>query len=173
MPSIGRPRVYLSYTWRTKGMNARALKLAERLRKAGIDSRIDFFYAKSLHGFTPPDTLPGRDAWDAWQEEQVREAGSVLMICTPEYVASDPDTGAWRDMNYMQKDLKSGRAELRKFIPVGFGSYATNSPFIPAFIKGATYYDLTTGDLSGFGFDDLVRRLKQSWSKRAQPPRRR
>jgi hypothetical protein len=82
------------------------------------------------------------------------------MICTPEYVASDPDTGAWRDMNYMQKDLKSGRAELRKFIPVGFGSYATNSPLIPAFIKGATYYDLTAGDLSGFGFDDLVRRLK-------------
>lgn len=172
-PEVRRPRAYLSYTWRTKGMKARALKLAERLWEAGIDVRIDFFYSKSLHGFTPPDPLPGRDSWDAWQEQQIRDAESVLVICTSEYLDSPPETGAWRDMDYMRKNLDSGRAEMRKFIPIGFGSYGAVRPVIPDFMKGANYYDLTTNKLGGFGFDDLVRRLKAELAKGsagAQPP---
>jgi len=164
-----KPRVYLSYTWRTKGMKARALKLAERLLRAGIDVRIDFFYAKSQHGFSPPDPLPNRDSWDAWQEEQVRDSEFVLVICTPEYLASNPNTGAWRDMDYMQTELQSGRAEGRKFIPVGFGSYQNVGPLIPAFMQGATYYDLTAKTLGGFGFDDLVRRLKAAPAQAGVP----
>src|SRR5262245_51694145 len=65
-PRVGKPRVYVSYTWRTKGLRSRALRFAEKLRKAGIDARID--------GFTAPDPLPDRDSWAEWQEEQVRDA---------------------------------------------------------------------------------------------------
>lgn len=154
------PRVYISYTWRTKGLKRRALKLAEKLHKAGIDTRHDLFYAKSLHGFTPPDPLAGRDSWEAWQEEQIRDADWVLVVCTPEYFGSPPSSGAWRDLDFMQEDLTSGRAKARKFIPVGFGSYENIKSFVPAFIKGANYYDLSARAVDGFGLEDLIRRLK-------------
>jgi hypothetical protein len=153
-------------------MKARALKLAERLFKAGIDVRIDYFYGKCLHGFTPPDPLPDRDSWDAWQEEQVREADFVLVICTPEYVASPPTKGAGRDMKYIQDDMKSGRAEMRKFIPVGFDSHEAIAHLIPPFIRGANYYDLTAKGLEGIGFADLVRRLKTELAKGTAVARR-
>ena len=166
------PRVYISYTWRTEGLKRRALKLAERLHKAGIDTRIDLFYAKSLHGFTPPDPLPDRDSWEAWQEEQIRDADCVLVICTPQYVESPISTGAWRDMNFMRQDLESGRAGHRKFIPVGFGTHKANAPFIPAFIKGATYYDLIMSASSGFGFEDVLRRLKTEFGQEISGARR-
>ncbi|MBS0261394.1 MAG: toll/interleukin-1 receptor domain-containing protein [Planctomycetes bacterium] len=162
-PSVGRPRIYISYTWRTKGLKPRALKLAEKLRDAGIDARIDLFYAKSLYGFTPPDPVPGRDSWEVWQEEQVEAADCVLLICTPEYFDSPPETGASRDLQFMQSDLESGRAKPRKFIPVGFGSHKKILPYIPAFVDGATYYDLNSGASDGFTLDDLVRRLKSEF----------
>lgn len=155
-----KPRIYISYTWHTRGLKQRALRLAEKLWGVGIDVRIDLFHAKSLHGFVPPDSLLGKDSWEVWQDEQIRDADCVLVICTREYFESPPSSGAWRDMDFMQRVLKSNHAKIHKFIPIGFESYETNTPFIPAFIKGTTYYNLKVGACGGFGFDDLVRRLK-------------
>ncbi|MGH8605488.1 MAG: SEFIR domain-containing protein, partial [Gammaproteobacteria bacterium] len=67
----------------------------------------------------------------------------------------------------MKKDLELGSVTLRKFIPAGFGAYEVNSQFIPSFIHGATYYDLTPGTSTGFGFEDLVRRFRTEF-----PPNR-
>lgn len=165
-----KPRVYLSYSWRTNGMKSRAFDLAERLRAAGIDARLDLYYAESHHGFLPPRKHAGDDRpqWMIWQEEQVVDADRVLLLCTPEYFESvefpdDPDgkhTGAWCDVHFMKKNLSSGRVGDEKFIPAGFGSYEQNARYVPRFIEGATYYDLTARSREGFGFDDLVRRLR-------------
>jgi tetratricopeptide (TPR) repeat protein len=62
----------------------------------------------------------------------------------------------------MKQDVDSG-AELRKFIPIGYGDFEVNRTFIPAFIRGATYYDLTAATISGFGFEDLVRRFQNEF----------
>jgi pimeloyl-ACP methyl ester carboxylesterase len=160
---IGRPRVYLSYTLRTKDLRDRVFGLAERLRRNGIDSRMDLFYARSLHGFTPPDPVPQQDSWALWQEEQVQQADRVLILCSKEFNESPDGSGAWFDVELMKRDVESG-AELRKFIPVGFGDYESNRLFIPSFIFGATYYDLTPGPIAGFGFEDLLRRFRTEFS---------
>jgi len=156
---LSRPRVYLSYTWRTEGLKERALALADRLREEGIDSRLDLYFAKSLHGFTPPDPIPNGDSWEAWQKAEIAHADRVLVICSEEYAESPRGSGAWRDVAFMKQDLATG-APLRKFIPAGFGGYQVNGQFVPHFIHGATYYDLTPGVTAGFGFDDLVRRFR-------------
>jgi hypothetical protein len=157
---VSRPRVYLSYTLRTQGLREKVFELAEKLRENGVDSRMDLYSAKSLHGFTPPDPLPNRDSWEAWQEDEIRNADCVLMVCSREYIESPENSGAWRDVNFMKKNLESEGVALRKFIPVGFGAYEVNLQFIPSFICGATYYDLTPGTSTGFGFEDLVRRFQ-------------
>jgi len=156
---VSRPRVYLSYTLRTPGLRERVFELAEQLRASGVDSRIDLYYAKSLHGFTPPDPVPNQDSWAAWQVSQVRHADRVLVLCSKEFNESPEGSGAWFDVELMKQDVESG-AELRKFIPVGYGDFDVNRAFIPAFIRGATYYDLTAATISGFGFEDLVRRFR-------------
>lgn len=169
---VGRPRVYLSYTLRTPGLRERVFELAEQLRASGVDSRIDLYYAKSLHGFTPPDPVPNQDSWAAWQVEQVRDADRVLILCSKEFNESPNGSGAWFDVELMKQDVESG-AELRKFIPVGYGDFEVNRTFIPAFIRGATYYDLTAATISGFGFEDLVRRFRTEFpvaDKSEAPP---
>jgi hypothetical protein len=53
---------------------------------------------------------------------------------------------AWWDWHFMIQDIESGRAERQKFIPVGFGPYSSISQYVPPFIKGATYYNLTLSE---------------------------
>lgn len=79
-PAIGKPRVYISYSSYTLGLGCKAKSLAEKLRKEGIDSRIDLYYGQSLHGVTPPPPVPERDAWDHWQEQQVKLADRIIVL---------------------------------------------------------------------------------------------
>jgi len=50
-------------------------------------------------------------------------------------------------------------ANLEKFIPVGFGSYSSGN--VPAFVRGATYYDLE----SPSGFEALCRGIRSTYQK--------
>ena len=88
----------------------------------------------------------------------------MLLICTKEYFESPRSAGAWRDMNFMQQVLQSDNTKRRRFIPVGFVTHHAVEPFIPQFIRGANYYNLATTAQTGFGFTDLVRRLKSEFA---------
>jgi TIR domain-containing protein len=194
-----KPKVYISYTW-LNGMNSdgepirvpdeRAFKLAERLREAGFDPRLDMYFKDNHYGFAPPQHRRGdsRDPWIIWAEEQIRDADCVLLLCTPEYVASDPNLGecpgAWCDWHLMDDNLKFNEkglpemfherkpalwwdwhciakdldAKPEKFIPVGFGPYRSQN--IPAFVR-ATYYNLeSTSD-----FEGLRRRIRSEYQR--------
>jgi nucleoside phosphorylase len=142
--------------------------LADKLRANGIDSRIDLYYGKSLHGFTPPPPLPDRDAWDSWQEEQINLADRVIVFCTQEYASSPPESGVGRDLRYMQSLLRNSQDASKKLIPVGLGSFEDHRSFIPSFIEGATYYDLGSPQKGIFGLDDLIRRLKTEFPSEAE-----
>jgi nucleoside phosphorylase len=159
---IDRPRVYISYSWRHHKTKKKALWLADKLRENGIDSRIDLYYGKSLHGFTPPEPSPqpDREDWDYWQEEQIKTADRVIILCTREYASSGPESGVARDVRYINAEVERVADGKRKVIPVGVGSYEENQPFIPGFLKGATYYDIGTRQKGVFGLDDLIRRLQ-------------
>lgn len=193
------PKVFISYTWiddkditgaRVRVPDKRALDLAERLRSAGFDSRLDVYFKDSHYGFTPPQRVPsdGRDPWIIWAEQQIRDADCVLLMCTPEYTASDPNLGEcpgqwcdwhyldeklkfekrvpflWWDWHFIAKDLESQTAEPQKFIPVGFGPY--NPRHIPGFVRGATYCNID----SPSDFDGLFRRIRSEY--RRKHPRR-
>jgi hypothetical protein len=64
MKTVAKPKVFISYTWRSddpsnpKDAEARGLKLADRLRVAGLDCRIDKYFLYSLHGFLKPQRRP-------------------------------------------------------------------------------------------------------------------
>jgi hypothetical protein len=200
MNDHAKPTVYISYTWLSEQdeegkwvrvPDKRAFALAERLREAGFDSRLDVYFHGSYYGFTPPQRRPGdrRDPWIIWAEEQIRDADCVLMLCTPEYVASDPHSGEcpgeWCNWHLLDDKLKfnekgwpamSGEkrpalwwdwhciakdvdAKPEKFIPVEFGPY--NSQNVPAFVRGATSYNLNSTN----EFEGLRRRIRGEHQK--------
>lgn len=163
MKATAKARVFISYKWdlpwKKQGMKEPVLQLAERLRTAGLDSRVDQFYEKNLHAFETPDD------WKLWAKDQIREADSVLLVCSPGY-AEAGRLSSW-DVTCMKEDLNSGRVELRKFIPIGFGPFEENSRYAPDSVlgniyAGPLYYDL---DCEG-GFEALVRRIKGDFRKR-------
>jgi hypothetical protein len=194
MSASSKPVVYISYAW-LDGTAAdgslipvadeRAEKLADRLREAGFDSRLDKYFHESRHGFAPPQRRAGdtRKPWWRWAEEQITESHCVLMLCTPEYAMSDPDRGrcpgAWCDWHLQADDLKSQDVRAlwwdwhciardsverpEKFIPVGYGPY--DSSKVPAFVEGANYYDLD----SERDFKGLRHRIRMEYQK--QHPR--
>jgi hypothetical protein len=194
MKASSKPKVFISYTWlnqkdkdgnqvftstgkRARIPDDRALKLAEQLRESGIDSRLDVYFkdANNKYGFVPPIQRTGdsRDPWIIWAEEQIKEADCVLLLCTPEYISSDPDRGEcpgeWCNWHRKPDSLKSQtvpflwwdwhwiaserEAKPEKYIPIGFGPY--DSDLIPAFVRGATYCNLE----SPSDYQGLLRRI--------------
>ena len=186
------PQVYISYTWRPADINetyndrkADVMKFADRLRDAGIDSRIDQYFGDSLHGFVPRGRRKGDvwEPWNMWQKEQIDNADFVILFCTETYdLKSLPDEsltwaiwhstsdtekadrqkrnksvpGTWWDFHFIVKRLEEGRASSSQFIPVGNGPYSLVSSHIPEFIKGENYYDLSTNG----GFESLLRKMQ-------------
>ena len=179
MPTATGPVVYLSYRWidafdagqdrwgRVPDPHAR--ELADKLRAAGHDVRLDIYFRDSLHGFRPPERVAGdpQDPWLSWSARQIAEAEAVLLFCTPEYADADPDRGAssgecW---NWSQLDeatrigtpvpalwwdwyaiAKECAERPQKFIPIGVGHYHGDQ--IPAFVRGAGYINLTDDGVS-------------------------
>jgi pimeloyl-ACP methyl ester carboxylesterase len=128
MPEDARPIVYISYTWRKddpddpdEDPQARALRLADRLRDAGFQIRLDRYFHESLHGFVPPQLRPGDELapWARWAGEQIREADFVLLVCGPAYAKSLGDsplggTLSWGQWHALQDDEKGRLLELQE-----------------------------------------------------------
>jgi hypothetical protein len=151
------PRVYISYSTHSPGQRQRVFALAEQLRVAGIDARIDQYYERSLHGFVPPAAVAGdrRPPWTIWQQEQVKDADFVLVMCSREYAGASASSGVWYDLSFMRDDMADRSERSRKFIPAGFGPYGQLGPFAPDFLLNAHYHDLDEPT----GVEDLVRRI--------------
>lgn len=195
MPAGTRPIVYISYRWLdvmdpgcpSRAPDPGARKLADKLREHGVDVRFDLYFRDSLHGFAPPQPVAGnpQDPWLIWSQQQIAEADAVLMYCTSEYAGTDPDRGArpgswWNWAQLDEEDRIAARVPAlwwdwlaiarecsdrpQKFIPIGMSPY--HSDQIPAFIRGASYLNLSDEG----AFDALLRRIRQVWRERV--PRR-
>lgn len=192
MPSaIPRPIVYISYRWVDvvdqgrpgRAPDPRARELADKLLAQGVDVRLDIYFRDSLHGFKPPERVPGdpRDPWLVWAERQIAEADAVLMFCTAEYAKTDPDRGEspgeWSGWCRLDEAFRintrvpalwwdwlaiASNSDVRpeKYIPIGTGPY--HGDHIPAFVRGASYLNLNDSD----AFDALLRRIRQVWRER-------
>ena len=126
MKTFAKPNVYISYTWRPDDPNnlddnpkARVLKLADQLRAAGLDCRIDQYFLHAHHGFVSRQRRPGDrvEPWVMWAGEQIQNADFVLLVCSAQYAATvckSPLGGdlTWEQWHSMSDDQKF---ELQKF----------------------------------------------------------
>jgi hypothetical protein len=185
------PIVYISYRWIdvfdqgrwARAPDPRARELADRLRSMGMDVRLDIYFRDSLHGFRPPQRVPGdpREPWLAWSAQQIAECDAVLMLCTPEYADADPDRGArlgeWWNWCQLDEATRIGSRvpalwwdwyaiarqcteRPQKFVPIGVGHYHGDQ--IPEFVRDASYINVS----DDAGFDALLRRIRQVWRER-------
>lgn len=146
-------RVFVSYAHErgsdgVPGHRERALKLAQSLRNAGIDARIDQYLEHD-----PP-------IWPRWMLDEIHNADFVLCLASPAYKArvEDPAEPAGRGAQwegiYITEALYHDIAEThRKFIAVVMPPCTAAD--IPDVLRpvGATYYLLPEDD------EDLYRRL--------------
>jgi len=190
-----RPVVFISYSW-TDEFDAvrkrwgrvpdpRVRELADRLRGDGIDVRLDVYFLDGLHGFSQPQPVPDKpmDSWLIWAAQQIADADSVLLFCTPEYAFSDPSArkykGEWYEWSRLDESSRvdrqhdvparwwdwyainqewSGRPQ--KFIPIGPGHYHRDQ--MPPVIQGASYLNLATES----GYETLLGRILRVWHER-------
>jgi hypothetical protein len=115
-----KPKVFISYTWRpddpkdhSDKPKERVLKLADRLRAAGFDCRIDQYFLNARHGFVSPQGKPGDkvEPWVLWAKEEIQNADFVLLVCSAQYAATvctSPlgDNLRWDTWNALPQELK-------------------------------------------------------------------
>ena len=141
-------RVFITYTQDSQEQMDRVWDLSERLRRDGVDCRID------QHEVSP------KGGWPRWCKDQIRDSQFVLTLCNETYQRrydghEDAGTGKgarWEGYVVTQELYEAG-ANNTKFIPIIFNSADRN--FIPTELRGATHYDLS-GDK---GYEQLFRHI--------------
>jgi hypothetical protein len=110
------PRVFISYTHDSLEHRGRVLRLAQLLRRDGLDTVIDAFISGS--------PLEG---WPLWMENQIEQADFVILVCSPTYFRRFSGKeregvglgGVW-ESNLTRDHLYAEQGRNRKFIPVYF-----------------------------------------------------
>ena len=107
------PRVFISYSHNSEAHAARVLRLANELRRDGIEAIIDQYFT------SPPE------GWPRWMDSHVRDDDHVVMVCTESYYRrvigrETPGAGLgvrWEGNLIYQHVYKAG-ADLSRFVPV-------------------------------------------------------
>lgn len=124
------PQTFISYSWDNDTHKQWVRKLAEGLRKNGVNATLDQWET------SPGDQLP------AFMERTIRESKFVVIICTPNYKKrSDSRKGG---VGY-EGDIMTAEAmneqNPRKFIPVlRSGNW---SDAAPSWLSGKSFIDLS------------------------------
>jgi SEFIR domain len=134
------PKVLISYSHDSPEHRQRALGLAERLRKDGVDAEIDQYVAG-----TPPE------GWPRWMLDRLDWAEFVLVICTETYYRrfrghEVPGIGKGADWegNLITLEIYGAKSKPTKFAPILFDGQ--NARSIPEPLRGHTQYLLNSED---------------------------
>ena len=130
---MAHPKVFISYGHETEDFGDKVLQFSNMLRRDyGVDAEIDQYEENPPQG------------WPMWMDEQIRNAGFVLVICTKGYyekvyrVANGK--GVTWEIQSIYQHLYSSNADNQKFIPILFE--AADSEYIPTPLKPYTYYNV-------------------------------
>ncbi len=144
MSSLTPPRVLISYSHDSDAHSKRVLDFSGRLRRNGIDCRIDQYIANPSEG------------WPLWMDKQVEEADFVLVLFTERYATRSREprkSGVRFESVLILQDLYEAGMINDKFIPVLFDG--ADSKHIVKWLKPFNYYTVD-GDS---GYESLRRRL--------------
>jgi tetratricopeptide (TPR) repeat protein len=141
-------KVFISYSHDSPEHMDRVLALSDRLRREGVDCRVDRYEQ------SPPE------GWPQWCENQVEKAEFALVVCTEVFARrfkkeEEPGKGLgviW-EASIITQELYDKQGRNKKFIPIAF--CAADFAHIPTPLRGATRYDLS----SEAGYEDLYRQL--------------
>ncbi len=107
-------RVFISYSHDSDAHCARVRRLADSLRRYGIDARLDAYWHD-----TPPE------GWPLWAQKGIDEADKVLLVCTETYCRrvhkeEQPDVGhgvCW-EADIIYAELYESQTKSNKFVPI-------------------------------------------------------
>jgi hypothetical protein len=140
------PKVFISYAWETEELKEWVRYFAKRLRKNGVDAKLDRWEV------VPGDKLPH------FMEKSVRENDYVLIICTPTYKSkSDNRVGG---VGY-EGDIMTGEVHQssnhRKFIPIL--KIGTKETALPSWLQGKYFIDFSNAAHFENNYEDLITTL--------------
>lgn len=148
------PTAFVSYSWDGDDHQAWVRSLAERLRRDGVDVKLDQWE------MAPGDQIP------EFMERSIRDNDFVVIICTPRYrIRSDGRRGG---VGY-EGDIMTGEVmtqrNRRKFIPVWrSGGWEEAAP---SWLSSSYRIDLTGDPYDEEEYEDLLMTLRR---KRTRPP---
>jgi tetratricopeptide (TPR) repeat protein len=132
------PVIFISYSHDSAEHRNKVLALAERLRREGLDARIDQY-----ENGTP------QQGWPRWMLDQLDAADFVLVVCTETYYRrfrghEEPGKGKGADWEgaLITQEIYDARSRTVKFVPVALAP--GQEEFIPEPLRGHTHYPLTT-----------------------------
>ena len=142
------PIVLISYSHDSPAHAERVLALANRLRRDGIDCRLDQYETSALEG------------WPQWMERQIADADFVLVVCTATYLRREKGVetpgigqGARWEAALILQLIYDADSLNKHVLPVLFAH--EDREHIPSPLKRATYYVLD----SDAGYDRLYRKI--------------
>lgn len=149
------PRVFISYCWTSPSHEDWVVELATNLRDDGIDVVLDKW-----------DLKPGNDSY-YFMETNVRNVDKVLIVCDSGYKkkADDRKGGVGTEAQIISPEIYSD-LEQEKFIPIIADKPTEGENYIPTFIKGRIYIDLSTDETYEAEYEKLLRHLYERPSYR-------
>lgn len=146
--STEHPRVFISYSWTNAEHEKFVLDLATALRNHGVDAILDKW-----------DLKPGQDKY-VFMESMVTDStvSSVLVVCDSKYrdKANSRAGGVGTESQIISQELY-GKVKQTKFIPVVCEYDEDDQPYLPVFMKGLIYVDMSSDERYGEGLDELLR----------------
>jgi len=151
------PKIFISYSWSTLKHEEWVVRLAERLVADGVDVILDKWNLKA-----------GQDK-HTFMESMVQspDISKVLIICDKIYAekANSKIGGVGTETQIISPEIYDNIAQ-EKFIPIVAERDENGKEYLPTFLKGRIYFDLTSGSFEP-EYDKLLRNIfgRPSYSK--------
>lgn len=144
------PRVFISYSWSSEEHQSKVVELAERLSGDGVHVTLDIW-----------DLQPGHDKY-AFMERMVTDPKieRVLLILDKRYAekADKRQGGVGSESQIISPELY-GKVAQGKFIPIVVERDERGEPFLPVYLRGRIYIDLSPHANFAEGYESLLRNI--------------
>lgn len=144
------PKVFTSYSWTSAEHSEWVRRLVDRLRGDGVNAILDVYRLKE-----------GHDKY-VFMEQMVTdpEVLKVLVICDRRYVdrANAREGGVGTESIIISQEVYE-KVDQEKFIPVVTELDEEGHPYLPAFLKGRMYIDLSSDEKLAENYEKLLRAI--------------